>query len=357
MKIALSQVKLSSARGPMNRRSFLARSAAVATVCGAPGMAAHASLDPSPTPQSTPDALPNHLNPPGIQVAGIRMIPVVGGKYKVWTKKMGSGPVKVLLLHGGPGFSHDYLEAMESFLPQAGIEMYYYDQLGCGNSDRPNDPSLWTLERYTQEVEEVRRGLGLEQFVLFGHSWGGVLAMEYALNYQQHLRGLVISNMTAGTKAYLKRTAALKLLLPPAKLARLNALEAAQDYDSPEYTQIMMEDLYPRMICRIQPWPEPVTRAFRLSNETIYNQMQGKSEFLVTGNLKNWERWDRLQEIRVKALTIGAQHDEMDPDDMRRMATLMQHATSVICPNGSHMDLWDDQEFYFHHLLAYLRTV
>src|ERR1700689_3877712 len=102
--------------------------------------------------------------------------------------------------------------------------------------------------------------------------------MEYALNHQQHLRGLVISNMTAGTKSYLKRTAALKLLLPPAKLARLNALEAAQDYDSPEYSQIMMEDLYPKMICRIQPWPEPLTRAFRIANTKIYNQMQGKSE-------------------------------------------------------------------------------
>lgn len=285
------------------------------------------------------------------------MIPVVGGKYKVWTKKLGSGPVKVLLLHGGPGFSHDYLEAMESFLPQSGIEMYYYDQLGCGNSDKPADTSLWTLPRYVQEVEEVRRGLGLDHFVLYGHSWGGILAIEYALNYQQHLRGLVISNMTAGTQAYLKRTAALKLQLPPATLAKLTALEAKQDYDSPEYTKIMMEDLYPKMICRVQPWPEPVTRAFRQSNETIYNQMQGKSEFLVTGNLKDWERWDRLHEIKVKALTIGAQYDEMDPNDMRRMAALMQNATAAICPNGSHLDMWDDQAIYFQHLVTYLHSV
>jgi proline iminopeptidase len=110
------------------------------------------------------------------------MIPVVGGKYKVWTKQLGSGPLKVLLLHGGPGFPHDYLEAMESFLPQAGIEMYYYDQLGVGNSDIPSDVSLWTLPRYLSEVEEVRRGLELDHFVLYGHSWGGILAMEYALN-------------------------------------------------------------------------------------------------------------------------------------------------------------------------------
>jgi proline iminopeptidase len=85
--------------------------------------------------------------------------------------------------------------------------------------------------------------------------------------------------------------------------------------------------------------------------------MQGKSEFLVTGNFKDWERWDRLHEIKVKTLTIGAQHDEMDPDDMRRMATLMPNANSAICPNGSHLCMWDDQAFYFDHLLRFLRSV
>lgn len=335
----------------MNRRNFLASASALAalTLKPTPALASEHSDPPPPA-----DA----LNPPGIKVAGIRMIPVVGGKYKVWTKKIGSGPIKVLLLHGGPGFTHSYLEAMESFLPQAGIEIYYYDQLGCGNSDIPEDPALWTLPRYIEEVEEVRRGLGLDNFVLYGHSWGGMLAIDYALKYQQHLRGLVISNMAAGVQAAIKRGITLKnTLLPPEKLARLNALEAKQDYDNPEYEGIMMEDLYPKMICRIQPWPEPITRAFRLANLKIYNEMQGKSEFQVTGNFKDWERWDRLHEIKVKALTIGARYDEMDPEDMKRMATLMPNATSAICPNGSHMALWDDQAIYFQHLLAYLKTV
>jgi pimeloyl-ACP methyl ester carboxylesterase len=148
------------------------------------------------------------------------MLPVAGGKYKVWTKKQGSGPTKVLRLHGGPGFSHEYLEAFESFLPQAGIEMYYYDQLGCNNSDQPEDSSLWTLPRYAAEVEEVRSALGLGKFVLYGHSWGGILAIEYALQHPEHLSGVVISNMTAGVKSYLKRTAALKQQLPPATSAR-----------------------------------------------------------------------------------------------------------------------------------------
>ncbi len=286
------------------------------------------------------------------------MIPVAGGKYKVWTKRLGSGSVKVLLLHGGPGFPHDYLEAMESFLPQAGIEMYYYDQLGVGNSDVPDDPALWTLPRYLSEVEEVRRGLGLDHFVLYGHSWGGILAMEYALNYQQHLRGLVISNMTASMRSYLRRTASLKeKLLSTESLARFNAMESARDYDNPAYTQIVMDELYPQMVCRLKPWPEPLTRVFRLANEKIYGQMQGKSEFEMTGNLKDWDRWDRLHEIKVKTLAIGSEHDEMDPTDIRKMATLIPNASSAICPNGSHMALWDDQEIYFRNLLAFLDKV
>jgi proline iminopeptidase len=336
---------------PMDRRKFL-KGAAVAAVA-APVSVSSLAAAPAPEPMEG-DA----LNPPGIRLAGVKMVPVVGGKYKVWTKKIGSGPVKVLLLHGGPGASHEYLEAMESFLPEAGIEMYYYDQLGVNFSDQPDDSSLWTLERYTEEVEEVRRGLGLDQFVLYGHSWGGILAMEYALKYQQHLRALVISDMTAGTKAYLKRTAALKeQMLSPEDLAKLNALEAAGSYDSPEYTSLMTDKLYPQMLCRTKPWPNAVDRAFQHLNEKIYVQMQGKSEFVVTGNLKDWERWDRLHEIKVKTLTIGARYDEMDPEDMKKMAQLVQHGTYAYCPNGSHMGFWDDQQVYFQHLLGFLRSV
>ncbi len=338
----------------MIRREFLKCGAGLATAGCIPSQSISAQTADVAEALQAGDA----LNPGGIRAAGIRMIPVCGGKFKVWTKRMGSGPLKVLILHGGPGFSHDYLEAMESFLPKAGIEMYYYDQLGVGNSDIPDDPSLWTLPRYLTEVEEVRSGLGLEHFVLYGQSWGGILAMEYALNYQQHLRGLVISNMCAGTQSYLKRTGALKAqMLPPDVLVRLNALEAAKAYDNPEYERIVMENLYTKMLCRVTPWPESVTRAFRLANQKIYNQMQGKSEFEVTGNLKDWERWDRLHEIRVRTLTMGAVHDEMDPADMVKMAKMMQNATSAICPNGSHLALWDDQAVYFEHLLGFLKSL
>ncbi len=297
------------------------------------------------------------LNPEGIRVAGIRMIAVRGGRYKVWTKKMGSGPLKVLLLHGGPGFTHQYLEAMESFLPEAGIEMYYYDQLGCGNSDKPADLSLWTRDQYREEVEEVRLALGLDDFVLYGQSWGGMLAIEYALKYQQHLRGLVISNMTAGIQAYLGRLDYLKGLLSEQSRADLERLEAAEDYDNPRYQQLMMDELYPQCICRTVPWPEPVTRAFRDANLDIYNEMQGKSEFVVTGNFKDWERWDDLHRIAVPTLTIGAAHDTMDPADLEKMATLFGNGRYLHCPHGSHLAMWDDQAVYFEGLLAFLRDL
>jgi proline iminopeptidase len=339
----------------LNRRKFLATSV-TATITGALSVNVRAAI--KYAQPMTPSLLQTDgLNPPGIRTGGIKMVPVVGGKYKVWTKRIGRGPIKVLILHGGPGFSHEYLEALESFLPENGIEKYYYDQLGCNNSDQPDDNSLWTISRYVEEVEEVRRGLQLDHFVLYGHSFGGVLAMEYALKYQKHLRGLVISNMAASTKSYLKRTAALKTQLAPALLNKLNELEAKQAYDSPEYMRIMMEELYPKILCRTTPWPEPLTRAFRHANEKIYEQIQGKSEFLVTGNMKDWDLWDRLHEIKTKTLTIGAKYDEMDPDDMKKMAVLMPNAGSFICENGSHLCMYDDQAAYFASLLKFLHAV
>jgi len=139
---------------------------------------------------------------------GARRIPIdtPAGRSWVWTKRVGNNAeLKVLLLHGGPGSTHEYLEACDSYLPAAGIEYYYYDQLGSGFSDQPDDPSLWELHRFVDEVEQVHSALGLgpDNFVLYGHSWGGILAIEYALAHQEQLRALVISNMMASAPAYM----------------------------------------------------------------------------------------------------------------------------------------------------------
>ena len=192
-----------------------------------------------------------------VKSAGIRMLPVVGGKHRVWTKKVGSGPIKVLTLHGGPGLTHEYFECFEDFLPEAGVTFWYYDQLDSHYSDQPGDESLWTVGRYTEEVEEVRKGLGLTDFVLYGHSWGGMLAIEYALQHPEHLKAVVISDMTAGIKAYEAYVAELRRKLPPDVIAILDKYEAKGEYTAPEYEKTMFEKVYSRHSAGSTPGPSP----------------------------------------------------------------------------------------------------
>src|SRR6516162_3177095 len=176
-----------------------------------------------------------------VLAGGVKLITVQTpkGPFHVWTKRVGNNPrIKVLLLHGGPGMTHEYLEAFDSFLPGAGVEYYYYDQLGSAYSDQPDDASLWDLPRFVEEVEQVRQALGLGRtnFYLLGHSWGGLLAMEYALKYQQQLKGLVIADMMSSIPAYndYAKTNLMRAMKPEV-LAEILRLEAAKDYENPRY--------------------------------------------------------------------------------------------------------------------------
>lgn len=330
----------------MRRRSFI-------TLAGG-ALAASVSRSTQANPSTNRDELilPDDSQ---VQTGGSRMIDIDGG-YRVWTKKVGNAPIKVLLLHGGPGCDHTYFECFEDFLPQNGIEFYYYDQLDSTNSDKPNDPKLWTIERFRDEVEVVRKGLGLEQFYLLGHSWGGMLAIEYALVYQENLKGLIISNMTAGTRAYERSTAELRAALPNEVIKVLDKYEKAGAYKAPEYEKIVFEQVYTRHLCRLNPWPEPWARAFRNWNQKIYNYIVGPNEFVVTGTMKNWERWSDLSRIRTKTLVMGAKYDTMSPEDLQKMADSMPDARAWIAENGSHMTMYDDQVPYFRKLLTFLKS-
>jgi proline iminopeptidase len=295
---------------------------------------------------------------------GSRLIPVdtPAGNFRVWVKRTGNNPrLKVLLLHGGPGATHEYLEAFDSFLPAAGIEYYYYDQLGSGFSDQPAEPSLWEVDRFVEEVEQVRQALGLgpDNFVLFGHSWGGILAIEYALKYQRHLRGLVISNMMSSVPAY--NAYAEQVLMPamdqPA-LAEIKALEAAGQIEDPRYMDLLVEQHYVHHVLRMphQDWPDPVNRGFAHINPAIYVSMQGPSELGISSDasLADWDRTEELSTITVPALVIGAQHDTMDPAHMRMMAERLPAGTYLHCPDGSHSAMYDDQRTYFAGLIGFL---
>ncbi len=293
------------------------------------------------------------------------MIPITtpAGNFTVWTKRVGNNPtIKVLLLHGGPGATHEYFEAADSYFPAAGIEYYYYDQLGSYYSDQPDIPSLWDLPRFVEEVEQVRQALKLDasNFYLLGHSWGGILGVEYALKYQQHLKGLVISNMMASIPAY--NEYARTVLMPAMDqtvLKEIQRLEAAKEYDDPRYMELLIPHHYVHHILRMPPdqWPDPVQRAFKHLNPKVYIPMQGPSELGASGTLERWDRTNDLGRITVPTLVVGAKNDTMDPAHMQMMSTRLPKGRYLFCPNGSHMAMYDDQVVYFEGVVRFIKAV
>ncbi len=296
---------------------------------------------------------------------GVKLIPVEtpAGTFNVWTKRTGNNPtIKVLLLHGGPGGTHEEWISCDSYFPGAAIEYYYYDQLGSHYSDQPDIDSLYEVDRFVEEVEQVRQALGFnkDNFYLMGQSWGGILAMEYALKYQQHLKGLVISNMMASCPeygAYAKEV--LGPAMPPEVFAEIMALEEAEDFDNPRYLELLVEYHYTEHIIRmpVEEWPEPINRLFNHMNPKVYVPMQGPSEFGIRGKLAEWDVKDRLKEISVATLVIGATHDSMDPKHMEWMASEVQNGRFLLCPDGSHLAQYDDAEVYFSGVLKFFEDV
>jgi proline iminopeptidase len=304
-------------------------------------------------------------DPRDVLSGGARMIPVStpSGEFRVWTKRVGTNPdLKVLLLHGGPGATDELYECFDAHFPGAGIEYYYYDQLGSYRSDQPDDPSLWDLARFVDEVEQVRVALGLDSsnFVLLGQSWGGLLAMEYAVHHQEHLKGLVISNMMSSSRLY--NEFADNVLMPTMDqdvLAEIKGYEADGTTDDPRYEALLMEHHYRLHVCRLplDEWPDPVMRCFAHINPAIYVPMQGPSELGMSGTLEDWDRSQDLQHITTPTLVIGAAHDTMDPEHMRWMSEQLPHGSYLHCPDGSHLAQFDDPGHYFPGLIDFLRSL
>ncbi len=296
---------------------------------------------------------------------GVRMIKIQthAGEFKVWTKRVGNNPrIKVLLLHGGPGASHEFFEGFDSFFPKAEIEYYYYDQLGSHYSDQPQDDTLWEIDRFVEEVEQVRKALKLNQsnLYLYGQSWGGALAVEYALKYQHNLKGLIISNMMMSCPEYGKYAKEkLGPQMPPEVLSEIQEMEEKEDFDNPRYLELLIPNYYCEHILRMpfDEWPEPIHRGFKHLNNEVYISMQGPSEFGIRGKLETWDRTRDLDKINVPTLVIGATHDTMDPKHMEWVASQIKHAQFLLCPNGSHCALYDDQETYFSGLIKFIKNV
>lgn len=298
-----------------------------------------------------------------VQTAGIRMIPIQTpvGTFNVWTKRFGNNPrIKVLLLHGGPAMTHEYMECFESFFPKYGFEFYEYDQLGSHYSDQPKDSSLWTTARFVEEVEQVRKAIGADatNFFVLGNSWGGILAMEYALKYQKHLKGLIVANMVSSIPDYVKyANTVLAKGMDSVVVAEIRAIEARGDFQNPRYEALLTPHFYAKHVCRLPVWPDPVMRSFKHVNYEIYKMMQGPSEFGASGRLAAWDRTADLKNITVPTLMIGAKWDTMDPKAMERQSKLVKQGTFLFCPNGSHLAMWDDQIAFMSGVVAWILQV
>ena len=278
-------------------------------------------------------------------------------RYRVVGEGEEPGKLPLLCLHGGPGGTHDYIEPLEG-MAATGRRTIFYDQLGCGGSDLPDDPSLWTVELFVDEVGAVREALGLERVHLFGNSWGGMLAMEYALTQPPGLASLVLASSPASIPQWIEETGRLRAQLPSEVQEVLDRHEQAGTTDDPEYTEVAM--VFNRCnVCRVDPWPDCVLRSFEFIERhgVVYRTMNGPSEFHVTGTLREWSVVDRLGEIRVPTLVVTGEHDEATPAINRTVAEGIPGAESVVFPDASHMAHVERTEDYLRLLDGFLSRV
>lgn len=285
-------------------------------------------------------------------------VAVPGGQ--VWYKVVGSGQgTPLLTLHGGPGVGHDYLEPLEAL--GADRPIVFYDQLGCGKSDKPDDCSLWHIDRFVDEISTVRNALGLDRVHLLGQSWGGWLAIEYMMSKPPGIVSLLLASTSASLPQWARETAYLKTTLPQEVQDTIRRYEAVGQFNHPEYEAAMME-FYNRYVCRLEPWPEPLARSLNnlMSNPVAYASyvtIQGPTEFTITGNLKDWDRTNRLDEIAVPTLLTFGRYDEFTAACAETLQRGIPNSELVIFEQSAHMAHLEETERYLQVLRDFLDRV
>ena len=277
-------------------------------------------------------------------------VTVPGGK--VWTRTVGDGPVALVLLHGGPGVPHDYLLSHDSLAEKR--RLVYYDQLGCGLSERPDDPSLWNVERFVAELAAVRDALGLDRVYLLGQSWGGCLALAYMLEHpNEGVEGLILSSAPASAAAYAEDARLLLKGLPSDARAAVAAAERSGNFDSLAYKNA--SKLYDRTyVCRLEPWPDLLLQAESGFGKQVFETMWGPSDFTVTGNFKDWDASQRLTEISVPTLVLGGRYDTVRPERLTEIARALPNGVSRLFESSAHMPVFEEPDAYFGVLSSFL---
>ncbi len=273
--------------------------------------------------------------------------------YEVVTYSYGTGDEVVFLLNGGPGLPCDYLRDPHIVLADRGYRVVTYDQLGCGRSDKPKDKSLWTISRYVEEVETLRKALDLGRLHLLGHSWGGWLSIEYGITYPENLQTIILENTCGDMPHLITELEHHRAALGPETVAMMQRHEAEGTLDHPEY-QAVITLLNHRHVCRLTDWPASVHRSLDDWNMDVYGTMQGPNEFLYIGNLKDWNRIADMHRITAPALITVGQHDELTPACAQRMKLALPDARLKVFPNSSHMPFHEEPEAYFEVLMGFL---
>ena len=273
--------------------------------------------------------------------------------YKIVTYSYGEGEEVLLLLNGGPGLACDYLRDALCEVAEHGYRVVAYDQLGCGQSDKPKDKRLWNISRYAREVETVRKALGLGKVHLLGHSWGGWLGIEYAITHNHAIKTCILASTCGDMPHLIEELNRLREALGSETVAMMLQHEAAGTLDHPEY-QALITILNYRHVCRLQDWPAPVQRSLNSWNMDVYGVMQGPNEFLYTGNLKDWNRIPDMHRITQPCLITVGTHDELPPSCAMRMHRALPDAKVAVFQNSAHLAHWEEKEKYLQVLLDFL---
>jgi len=273
--------------------------------------------------------------------------------YNIVSYSYGKGENVLFLLNGGPGLPCDYLRDPHIHLVEEGYRIVAFDQLGCGNSDRPEDVSLWNITRYVEEVETVRKELGIVNFHLLGQSWGGWLSIEYALTYPDEIRSLILANTCGDLQHLTTELNRMREALGSETVAMMLHHEAMGTIDHPEY-QAAITILNYRHVCRLKEWPSSLLASVDDWNMGPYGTMQGPNEFLYIGNLKDWNRIPDMDSLEIPTLIITGTHDEIGPACASRMNNVLPNSEVVVFHNSSHVPFYEEPDLYFKELQIFL---
>ncbi len=281
-----------------------------------------------------------------------RFIPC--GRNRLATYSYGRGPEVVLCISDGPGMPCDYIRESHAGLAIEGFRVVTYDQLGSGASDRPDDPALWTLNRYVTEVEAVRAALDLGRVHLLGHSWGAWLAIEHCLRHSESVASLVLASGSGDVPFHLAAMRRLRRALGPGIAAAMDAHEVAGTTDDIYYQEVLAI-LNRRHICRLTDWPEALKRSISETNMAIYGSLWGPNHYVCTGPMRTWNRRPGLSRITQPALVINGLHDEFTPADALRLHDGLPHSDLVLLHNSSHTPFYEEPEAYVAAVTGFLK--